>query len=51
MTEEEKKKLLAGFQKPATDEEDTEDWTEEEILKSAKRIIKKLRLEGKITDE
>ena len=46
MTEAEKQKLLAGFEKSEQDAEDP--WTEERLIAAAKRIIKKLRIEGKL---
>ena len=50
MTEDEKKKKLEGFQNPAADEDITDDWTEEEILEAAKRIMKRLGIKGEISD-
>lgn len=47
MTEDEKKKLRAGFVKKKPEEE-ADQWTEEELIKAAKRIIKRLGLEGKL---
>ena len=49
MTEEEKKKMLAGFQQPVADG-NTDDWTDEEIMESAKRIMKKLGIKGEFCD-
>ena len=51
MTEDEKKQRFADFQKP--DQKDGEkkpknDWTEEEILAAAKRIIERLHLKGEL---
>ena len=47
MTENEKKRLLDGFRQPVRgDDEITDDWTEEEILEAAKRIMKELGIEG-----
>lgn len=43
MTEDEKKKMLEGFQKPEQDD-DPDPWTEEELLKTAKRIAERLGL-------
>ena len=43
MTDDEKKKLLEGFRKPVQDDQH-DPWTEEEILKAAKRIIDGLGL-------
>jgi hypothetical protein len=51
MTEDQRKKMLADFRHPVQDDEITDDWTEEEIIESAKRIIKKLNLEGEIANE
>lgn len=42
MTEDEKKKLLAGFEKLEQDAEDP--WTEERLIAAAKGIIKRLKL-------
>ena len=51
MTEDEKKKMLAGFQQPVPEDEDSgNDWTDEEILEHAKRIMKKLGIEGEFCD-
>jgi hypothetical protein len=50
MTEDQRKKMLADFGHPVH-EEIEDDWTEDEIIESAKRIIKKLNLEGKIANE
>lgn len=46
MTEAEKQKLLAGFEKPEQDVEDP--WTEERLIAAAKGIIKKLGIEGRL---
>ena len=43
MTDEEKVKKLADFEKPK--ESDEQDWTEEEILDAAKRIIERMGLD------
>lgn len=49
MTDDEKKKRLAEFQKPIQDDDDEgEDWTEEELLEHAKRIIRKLGLKEEL---
>lgn len=51
MTEEEKKKLLAGFVKaePEPGEEPEEDpQREEKLIATARRIIERLHLEGKL---
>jgi hypothetical protein len=52
MTEDEKKRLLAGFVKaeqPEQEEEPDEDpQREEKLLAVAKRIIERLNLEGKL---
>lgn len=50
MTEDKRKKMLADFGHPVQKEIE-DDWTEDEIIESAKRIIKKLNLEGKIANE
>ena len=42
----EKKKSLQDFQKP--EEEETEDWTEEELIQSAKRIIERMKLDDEL---
>ena len=45
MTDDEKHKRLADFQKPnQSDTDEGEDWTDEELLEHAKRIIRKLGL-------
>jgi hypothetical protein len=49
LTEDEKKKMLAGFEKPAR-EETPDPWTEEKLIEAAKRIIKKLNIEGELSD-
>ena len=46
MTPEEKKRLLDGFRKPDPEPEDP--WTEERILEAAKRIIRRLHIEGEL---
>ena len=43
MTEEERRKKLQEFRKPKTDTE-VDPWTDEEILKAAKRIKEKMGL-------
>lgn len=43
MTPEEKKKMLDGFKKPAK-QDDTDDWTETEVLAALKRIMERLGL-------
>lgn len=43
MTSEEKKKMLDGFKKPAQTD-NTDDWTEDEVLAALKRIIERLGL-------
>lgn len=49
MTEEERKKLLQEFLKPIQDEDEiTDQWTEEEILEAAKRIMRRLGIEGEL---
>ena len=52
LTDEEKKKLLDGFQKPiqtdADDENIENDWTETEILEAAKRIMRRMGIEGEL---
>ena len=48
MTEEEKKKMLAGFQKPPEIPEQDTYWTEDRLRETAKRIIKRLHLEGEL---
>ena len=52
MTDDEKKKMLDGFRKPAATDDDVieNDWSEDEILTAAKRIIRKMGLKGQITD-
>ncbi len=50
MTEDQKKKLLEGFRKVTDDEEITDDWTEEEVLEAGKRIIRRLGIEGQLSD-
>lgn len=42
----EKEKSLQDFQK--TEEEETEDWTEEELIQSAKRIIERMKLDEEL---
>lgn len=42
--------MLADFWHPVH-EEIEDDWTEDEIIESAKRIIKRLGIEGKIANE
>ena len=46
MTEEEKRKTFEEFKKTEPEQEDP--WTEEEILKAAKRIIRRLGIEGEL---
>jgi hypothetical protein len=50
VTEDEKKKMLAGFQKPKQDDA-PDPWTDEMLIAAAKRIIKKLKLEGELSNE
>lgn len=49
MTEEEKKRMLQAIQdgKPEAENPD-DDWTEEEILAAAHRIMKRLGIDGKL---
>ena len=49
MTEDEKKKLRDGFRKPVK-EKPVEQWTEDEMLAAAKRIMKRLGIEGDLCD-
>lgn len=49
MTEPQKKHTLDDFRKPRQDDLD-EDWTQDEILEAAKRIIKDIGIDGEITD-
>ena len=44
MTDEERAKLLAGFGKPAEPADTKEDdpWTDEEIIKSAEKLLRKI---------
>ena len=44
MTEDDKNKRLAEFQRQNQNSEPEEDWTEEELLEHARRIIRKLGL-------
>ena len=48
MTEDEKKKMLAGFQKPEGEEVDDGYWTEDRLLEVAKQIIERLEIEGEL---
>ena len=48
MTEDQKRKLLDGFQKPDEDEVDDDYWTEERLLAVAKQIIERLGIEGEL---
>ena len=49
MTEDEKKKLREGFKKPVKPETVEDNyWTDDRLIESAKRIIKRLGLEGKL---
>ena len=49
MTEDEKKKMIEDFRKGRTEDEETaDDWTDEEIIEAAKRIMKRLGLEGEL---
>lgn len=49
MDEEEKKKLLAGFQTRNNDDDESDvDWTEEELLEHAKKIIRRLGINGEL---
>lgn len=50
MTDDEKKKMLAGFQKQVQDDQPAERWTQDEILNAAKRIMKRLGIEGDLSD-
>ena len=48
MTEDQKKKLLDGFQKPEEEETDDDYWTEDRLLEVAKQIIERLGLDEKL---
>ena len=48
MTEDEKKKMLAGFEKPAQDDVEDGYWTDERLIEMAKRIIERLGLDGEL---
>ena len=47
MTEDEKKKMREGFKKPVTEEE-PDYWTDDRLIETAKRIIKKLGIKGEL---
>ena len=47
MTEDEKKKMLAGFEKTAQDAGD-DYWTDERLREMAKRIIERLHIDGEL---
>lgn len=48
MTDDERKKMLDGFQQNVQDEAEDDPWTEEEILKAVKRIIERLGIDGEL---
>jgi hypothetical protein len=48
VTEDEKKKMLSGFEKPVQDDVDDGYWTDERLIEMAKRIIERLHLEGEL---
>ena len=49
MTEPKKKHTLDDFRGPRQ-EEAADDWTQDEILEAAKKIIKDMGIDGEITD-
>ena len=49
MTEDEKKKMLAGFEKPVV-APDVEPQSDDELIEMAKRIMERLGIEGEISD-
>ena len=53
MTEEEKRKLLAGFVKaePEPEEEPEDPWTDAEMLKAAHRIAERLGIREPFADK
>ena len=48
MTEDEKKKMLASFEKPVQDDVDDTYWTDERMILAAKRIIARLGINGEL---
>ena len=51
MTEQKKKRTIDDFRGKSREDDPADDWTEEDILTVAKKIIRKLRIEGEISDE
>lgn len=49
MTEPKKKHTLDDFRKPRQDDP-ADDWTQDDILEAAKRIINDMGIDGEITD-
>ena len=47
MTEEEKKKMRDSFTKSASDEDITDPWTEEALLKVAEKILERILKDDK----